>query len=176
MTIITISGQIGSGKSTLAKEIAKKFNLRYISAGEIMRSMANEKGMSLMEFSRFAELNSSVDKEIDRRQTEIAKLGNCVVDGRISAHFLSPDLRIFLITPLKIRAKRIMERDKISTIGKAIKEIREREESERKRYKKIYNIDFEDFDNYDIIINSANFTREKLVKIVSNIVETIQKY
>ncbi|MEM2918695.1 MAG: AAA family ATPase [Candidatus Altiarchaeota archaeon] len=172
--IITISGQIGSGKSTLAKEIAKRFNLQYISAGEIMRSMATEKGMSLMEFSKFAELNSSVDREIDKKQKELAKNGNCVVEGRISAHFLDSDLKIFLITPLEIRAKRVMERDNLSTIEKAIIQIKEREESERKRYKKIYGIDFDDFSKYDIIINTKNFTKEKLADIVSAIVEKIK--
>lgn len=174
--IITISGQIGSGKSTLAKEIARRFNLRHISAGEIMRTMAAEKGLSLIEFSKFAELNSSVDKEIDERQMSLAKEGNCVVDGRISMHFLDSQLKIFLITPLEIRAKRVMERDKISTVEKAIKQIKAREESERRRYKKIYGIDFDDYDDYDVVINSARFTKEKLADIVSGIVEkTIKK-
>ncbi len=173
--ILTISGQIGSGKSTLAREIAKRFNLRYISAGEIMRNMAAEKGMSLIEFSKFAELNSSVDKEIDERQMALAREGDCIAEGRISAHFLDSQLKIFLVTPLEMRAKRIMERDDINTIEKAIKQIKAREESERKRYMKIYGFDFEDFDNYDLIINSARFTKEKLADIVSGIVEKVIK-
>jgi len=175
MAIITISGHIGSGKSTLAREIAKRFNLSYISAGEIMRTMAKEKRMSLIEFSKFAELNSSVDKEIDERQIALAKEGNCIADGRISAHFLDSELKIFLITPMNIRVKRVMERDNISTIEKAMQQIRVREESERKRYMKIYGFDFEDFDNYDLILNSANFTKETLADIVSGIVEKVIK-
>jgi len=173
--IITISGQIGSGKSTLAKEIAKRFKLRYISAGEIMRKMAKEKGMSLIEFSKFAELNSSVDREIDERQVELAKEGNCVVEGRISAYFLNSKLKIFLITPLNIRARRVMERDKLKNIEEAIELIKKREDSERKRYRKIYGINFDDFENYDIILNTERFTKDELADIVSSIIKEVIK-
>ncbi|RLI90672.1 MAG: cytidylate kinase, partial [Candidatus Altiarchaeales archaeon] len=38
--IITIGGSICSGKTTLARELAKRFNLKHISAGSIMREMA----------------------------------------------------------------------------------------------------------------------------------------
>lgn len=170
MVIITISGQIGSGKSTLAKEIAKKFNLRHISAGKIMRNLAEKHNMSLMEFSKFAELNSWIDKEIDDTQKKLAEQGNCVVEGRISAFFLNPQLKVFLIAPLEIRAKRIAERDNI-IIGKAYQLIQEREESERKRYKKIYHINFDNLENYDIIINTGNFTKEETAEILFSIIE-----
>ena len=35
--------------------------------------MAKEKGMSVLEFSEFAEGNDDIDKEIDKRQAELAK-------------------------------------------------------------------------------------------------------
>lgn len=38
--VITIDGLNGTGKSTLAKELAKKFNFSYLSAGTIFRSLA----------------------------------------------------------------------------------------------------------------------------------------
>jgi cytidylate kinase len=172
--IITISGQIGAGKSTLAREIAKRFNLKHISAGEIMRKMAEKHEMSLMEFSKFAELNSWIDRVIDEKQKKLAEKGNCVVEGRISAHFLKPELRIFLIAPLEIRARRIAERDNISGgIRKAIELIQKREESERKRYKKIYHIDFDSFENYDVILNTGVFNQNQLIDIVSAIITKI---
>ncbi len=170
--IITISGQVGAGKSTLAKEIAEKFNLKHISAGGIMREMADQRGMSLMEFSKFAELNSWIDKDIDEKQKKLAKRSrNCVVEGRISAHFLEADLKVFLIAPLEIRAKRVMKRDEVTTLGKAMKSIQEREESERKRYKKIYHIDLDNLEEYDLVLNTAKFTPQQMSEIVSSIIE-----
>lgn len=172
--IITVSGQIGAGKSTLAKDLAEKFNLKYISAGGIMREMAQEHEMSIMEFSKFAELNSWIDREIDEKQKKLAEESdNCIVEGRISAHFLQADLKVFLIAPQKIRAKRIMRRDNFSSMEKAIKAIEAREKSERRRYQKIYGIDLDDLESYDLVLNTAKFTSQQIEVIVAGVIERV---
>ena len=169
--IITIGGSICSGKTTLARELAKKFNLRHISAGSIMREMAKKRGMSLLEFSRYAESNPEVDLEIDRRQKELAT-GNCVVDGRLSAHFLDSDLKIWLDAPLNVRAERLSERDKKSEED-AKRSIIEREDSERKRYMEIYGINLRDISAYDLIINTAKFDIKTMTELVSIAIKDI---
>jgi len=166
--IISISGLIGSGKTSLAKNICKRFNLRYVSAGEIMRDMAKKEGMSLIEFSAYAEKHPEIDKKIDERQRELAK-GDCVVDGRLSAYFTNPDISIWLTAPLDIREKRIAKRDKIS-LEDAKKTIMEREESERRRYKKFYNIDLYNIEKYDLVINTGKFNIEALTEILSSVI------
>ena len=45
--IITMSGPHGTGKSTYAKALAKALNLRYVSAGELFRNLAQQHKMSL---------------------------------------------------------------------------------------------------------------------------------
>ena len=169
--IITIGGSICSGKTTLARELAKKFNLRHISAGSIMREMAKKRGMSLLEFSRYAESNPEVDLEIDRRQKELAT-GNCVVDGRLSAHFLDSDLKIWLDAPLNVRVERLSERDKKSEED-AKRSIIEREDSERKRYMEIYGINLRDISTYDLIINTAKFDIKTMTELVSIAIRNI---
>lgn len=168
--IITIGGSTGSGKTTLAEEISKRFKFRHISAGEIMREMAKEREMSLLEFSKYAESDIGIDREIDKRQKKLV-MGNVagrrfdskaskphsIIDGRLSAYFLKPDLAIWLNAPLKVRAKRIMQRDCISKIADAKKHIAGREKSERIRYKKIYGIDLNNMEIYDLIINTEKF-------------------
>ena len=52
--IITISGKAGSGKSTVAKSISQKLNLRHYSIGDLMRAMAREKKISLLELNKLA--------------------------------------------------------------------------------------------------------------------------
>ena len=71
--IITIGGLAGTGTTTAAEILSKKLDIPYISAGSIFREMAKEKGMSVLEFSEFAEGNDDIDKEIDKRQAELAK-------------------------------------------------------------------------------------------------------
>ncbi|RLI91866.1 MAG: cytidylate kinase [Candidatus Altiarchaeales archaeon] len=171
--IITVSGLIGSGKSTLAREISKKYGLRYISAGEIMRQMASQRRMSLLEFSKYAEKNPEIDKEIDKKQVALAKKGKCVVDSRLAAYFIpNPSLKIWLKAPFEIRVKRIAKRDSIS-IEKAKKEVLERERSEKERYRRFYNIDLEDLNFYDLIIDTGKFAKDETQKIAFSAIDSL---
>jgi len=174
--IITVGGMIGSGKSTLGKGIAKRFNIDYISIGDVMRRMAEEMNMTLNQFSEYAETHPEIDKKIDNLQKKmIKKAKNCVVDGRLSAYFATnPDLRIWLNAPLKVRAKRVASRDNIS-VKEAIDRIIERERSERKRYKTIYNIDLDDLSIYDLVINTGIFDVDATINIASNAIENLNQ-
>jgi CMP/dCMP kinase len=170
--IITIGGSIGSGKTTLADEISRAFNMQHVSVGKIMREMAKEKGMDILEFSKYAEDNPSIDKEIDRKQKSMCHDGNSVVDGRLSAYMLDANLRLWLDAPLVVRAQRVAKREK-TTETRAKKDIIKREESEKKRYKDIYKIDLDDRAIYDLIINTKRFTVEEIVSIVSAVIKSI---
>jgi CMP/dCMP kinase len=172
--IITIGGSIGSGKTTLAKELAKKYKLKHISAGLVMRNMAEKMGMTIEEFSKYAEGDPEIDMEIDRQQKKLAK-GDCVVDGRLSAYFLEPDLRVWLTAPLKVRISRTAKRDKkIKEDAKAA--LINRENSEKKRYMEIYGINLDDMTNYDIVINTETFDVKTIVDLVSVAIKNIKAY
>lgn len=172
--IITVGGSAGSGKSTLAKDIAKEFRLKYISVGKIMRNMAAERGLSLLEFSAHAEQNPEIDREIDQRQKEAAK-EDCVVDGRLSAHLLKPDFSIWLTAPLDRRVERIAGRENIPP-EEAWERIIERGESERKRYREIYNIDLDNLEIYSLVIDNGKLdiegTKALAVKAIKNLKTT----
>ncbi|MEM3569073.1 MAG: AAA family ATPase, partial [Candidatus Jordarchaeales archaeon] len=143
--VITISGLHGTGKTTQAKFLAKRFGLRYVSAGEIMRKMAEERGISLEEFSRIAENDPLIDRQIDERMISEAEKGNVVLDGRLTAWMAGDkaDIKILLTAPLDIRVERIAKREGKS-IEEALKETVIREESEKKRFMDIYGIDVDD--------------------------------
>ena len=162
--IITIGGSIASGKTTLAKELSKQLGFEHISAGGIMRDMAEEQEMSLSEFSKHAEKNFKIDREIDKRQKELAK-GNCVVDGRLSSHFLDSNLKIWLVSPVDVRVRRVAGRDGCSP-DEALNEIVSREKSEQKRYKKLYNIDLNGLEKYDIILNTDRWDIKGITDVV----------
>lgn len=170
--IVTVGGSIGSGKSTLARAVSQKFDLVHISAGSVMREMAKERGMSLIEFSRYAENDSSIDKLIDDRQKELAAGGNCVVDGRLSAYMIEADLRIWLDAPLDTRSIRVSEREKIPA-GDAKTRILDREGSEKKRYLEIYGIDLDDMKPYDLVINTGKFGIDDMVSLVAMAIKSI---
>lgn len=169
---ITISGLPGTGTTTVAKIIAKKLNLKLISAGEIFRELAIKKGMTLEEFSKYAEENPEIDLLIDRTQKELAeKEKDAVIEGRLSGWFIKDaDLRVLLFADPEIRYQRIAKRENkdISTVRR---ETKLREEIEKRRYQKFYNINIDDWSIYDIIINSGKFSAEKIADIIIKAVE-----
>lgn len=164
---ITISGLPGSGTTTVARILAKRLNLKLISAGEIFRDLAAKRGMTLVEFGKYAENNPEVDLLIDKTQKELAeKEEDAVVEGRLSGYMVkNPDLKVWLFADAEIRYERIAKRE-----GKDIAVVRgetkKREELERRRYEKFYSINIDDWSIYDLAINSGRFDAEKIVEII----------
>ena len=174
--IITISGKAGSGKSTVTREVAKKLNLKHHSIGDLMRQIAKERNISLIELSREAEKDYSVDKELDKKQIELKEQDNFVIDGRLTAFFIpNADIKVFLDCSDEVRAERILkagrEDEKSKHIDDSIERIKQREESERKRYKKLYNIDYYDKKLYDLIIDTTNLSIKEVVEKIMKAVK-----
>lgn len=171
--IITIGGPAGSGTTTAAKVLSEKLDIPFLSTGFIFRDMAKEYGMTPIEFSKFAENNTDIDKEIDKRQADIAyESGNIIVEGRLSAHFIEADLKVWLTAPLDIRAERVHNRE-FKSIEQAAREIKIREDSEASRFKEIHGIDIYDYDIYDVVLNTDSFSPESISKIILNILKVI---
>ncbi len=174
--IIAISGKAGSGKSTIAKAISKGLRLKHYSMGDLMRGVAKDKGMTLLELSKLAESDESIDKELDKKQIELGKNeDNFVIDGRLTAFFLpNSDFKIFLDCSDEERARRILEAkrddEKSKDISEMIKQINKREDSERIRYKKYYGVDYLDPLLYDVLIDTTDLDIEEAVKAVLDVV------
>ena len=172
--IVTIGGLAGTGTTTLAEVLSERLDIPYISAGFIFREMAAEHGMTVLEFSEFAEGNDDIDKEIDKRQAEKAKQAeNLIIEGRLSAFFVdNADLKICLITPFDVRSKRIAQREEKS-VDVAKEEIITREKSEALRYKEIHNIDISNMEIYDLIINTDSFDPQSISEIIIQTLKVI---
>jgi len=166
---ITISGEIGSGKTTIAKMLAARLGYKYYCVGDFMRSMAKEKGMTLLELSALAEKDRTVDMELDERQKGLNKEDNFVLDSRLGFHFVKNAFRIFIAVDVKEGARRVYndlrhaEREN-TTPETTLENIKRRRESERKRYRKYYNIDLFNKDNYDLVIDTTEITPEAAVE------------
>jgi cytidylate kinase len=171
--IITIGGTAGSGTTTAAKVLSERLEIPFVSAGAIFREMAAERGMTPVEFGKFAENNTDIDKEIDNRQAKLAEEAqDLIVEGRLSAYFIDADLKVCFTAPLEVRAKRVCEREDKS-IELAKEEILSREESEALRYMDIHNIDIRNMDIYDLIINTDSFKPESIAEIILTTIKVI---
>jgi len=177
---ITVSGMIGAGKSTVSDYLADKFHYIRYSSGGIMRKMASDRNMTLLDLSKIAERDSSIDREIDRIQTEIGKNeDNFVIDGRMSWYCIPNSLKIYLDVSAEEAARRIFNDknairkiEKYSSVEELTQQILERKKSEIKRYSK-YNIDIHDKTNYDVYLNTTNM---EIKEVTDYLTEVIQRY
>lgn len=172
---ITVSGPPGSGTTSLSKQISEKFSFDFISAGEVFRTLAAEKGMNLIEFGNLCESDPSVDRLIDERQKELGESkDDIIIEGRLAGHMIgNADFRIWVAASAECRAHRIAEREDVDVEASKAETI-EREHSEAERYMKYYGIDINDLAIYDLVINSEKWGREELAAVVYTAIEKIK--
>jgi cytidylate kinase len=173
---ITVSGPPGSGTTSLAKYLAQHYTLEMISAGEVFRQIATERGLDIAELGRFAENDLSIDALIDARQKELAReRDDIVVEGRLSGWIVEKaNLKIWLMAPLACRAKRISHRDLVDEYTARMMTT-VREACEARRYQNYYSIDIHDLSPYHMILNSELWTAEQLGAIVDTALGFLKK-
>jgi len=165
--VITISGPHGTGKSTYAKALAEAFHLRYVSAGELFRDLARQRGVTLEDFSQMAAENPAVDKIIDERTKAEAEKGGVVIDAQLGGWMVKElaDVKVLIVAPDDVRFRRIATRDGIS-IEEARKQTLAREAFQRQRYEKYYGIDVTDLSIYDVKVDTGDCPLEKAKSMV----------
>lgn len=182
--IVTINGTPGSGKTTIGKAIAKKYNLKFFSIGQIRRKIAKIFELSIDEFNKIGEKHKFTDIFIDEMIKSYIK-DNAVIDGRLAWYFFNKSIKILVLCDKKIAAKRILKdikknrrkgERKYKNLKEVLKEIEERIKSDEKRYKKYYGIsNIYDFKNYDIIIDSSKLKKQEMINVIIEAINLIKK-
>lgn len=165
--MITVGGPHGAGKSTYAKALAEALQLRYVSAGELFRDLARERGLTLETFSKMAAEDPAIDRLIDERTKAEAKKGGVVIDAQLGAWMVKDlaDVKVLIIAPDDVRFRRIAERDRIS-VQESRKRTLARETIQKKRYQKYYGLDVSDLSIYDLKIDTGLYPIEKAKSVV----------
>jgi cytidylate kinase len=155
--VVTIGGPHGTGKSTYARMIAKQFKLRYVSAGQLFREIAKEKGIGLEELGKQAASSPGIDRMIDERSAVEASKGDAVIEGQLAAWMAKglAQVRIYLKAPDKERIARIANRDHLS-YETARRQTLERERIQRERYRRYYGINIDDLTPYNLVIETGS--------------------
>jgi predicted cytidylate kinase len=167
---ITISGPPGSGKTTACKKLSEILGIEAMVFGEVFRSLAKERGMTLAEFGELAERDPSIDRMIDETILDVARQNpNIILESRLSAHMLTnnniPAFRVYLEASPEVRIKRVGIREGES-YDEVYRHTLERQSSEAKRYKMYYDIDIEDTSVYDMIIETDNLDPDQVVDAI----------
>lgn len=160
--LITISGPPASGTSSVATQLTDELDFEYINGGDIFRSMASDRNLSLSELTALSEKDDSIDRELDERLQQIitehlsntrspsgeglvieSRLAGCHANGRA-------DLSVYITAEPKVRYERTEGREE------TLEQMKRREASEKERYKRYYGYDMEDPTVYDLYIDTSD--------------------
>jgi len=167
--IVTIAGKPGSGKSTVARALAARLGLDHTSAGDFMREMATESGVSVLEFGALAEADPAIDRAIDERSRTLGEeRDGFVIDARLAWHFVPHSIKVFLDVSLAVAAVRIYGDQRGSEaenvdLESTLRNTERREASESKRYMDYYGVDYMDLGNYDLVVDTSDMTVNEVV-------------
>jgi cytidylate kinase len=169
MPTLTISGLPGSGTTTISKLLERDLHLPRIYTGMFFRRLSKKYKMNLAEFSKYCESDSSIDHQIDKKQIDLLKKGNLIIESRVGGWLAYKNniqaYKIWLEAGLKVRAGRVAKRENKS-MAESIRQISEREESEKRRYKTYYRIDLADLSIYDLVIDTKDKSPEEIEALI----------
>ena len=137
-------------------------------------TMADEKGISFEELRQLAEESTAIDMELDKKQVNLAKEGNCVLGSRLAIWMIADaDLKVYLTASSKVRAGRIADREN-GTLEEKVRETEDRDQKDSARYKKIYAIDTSKYEFADLIIDTDVNNVNEVVDLILEAVESLQ--
>ena len=165
---IAISSRSGCGNTTVTRLVSEK--LGYPMINFTFRQMAEERGMEFWAFCRLAENDYEIDKELDRRQVEMAMaIPDCVLGSRLAIWMLDKaDLKVYLTASAETRARRILKREG-GTFEERYEQTVRRDSNDSARYMKIYGIDNTSAEEVaDLVISTDDKTPEEIVSIIAS--------
>ena len=178
-----ISGPPAVGKTTVAKGLADVFNIKCVSGGDVLKTMATESGFESggddwwdtihgIKFLEQRKQNFEYDKQLDQRLVHLFNKGDFVITSYTLPWLVQGGVKIWLEGSHASSARRMQSRDKMSSQD-AYNTTKLRFDENKKLYKKLYNYDFGyDPDVFDLVINTNNLTA---VQVINKAEEFVRK-
>ncbi len=163
--IITITGDHASGQGTLSNLLKEKLNYEIYRNGQYVRKLAQEKGMTIVEFQEYLNTHPDLDREIEKSATKYAEEhDNLIIDAKLGWYAVPDSFKVYLKVNIDIAVKRAYEDENrkntepFENIKQAKEAIIYRHQEETKRWQEEYGINRDDMNNYDLVIDTSNLT------------------
>lgn len=179
---VIISGPPAIGKTTVAKGLAKEFDLKYLSGGDVLKELAEEQGFRTgrddfwdtsfgMEFLSMRKTNHEFDKKVDEKLKKLFLEGGKIITSYTLPWLVRDGIKIWLAGSQKNSAKRMTIRDGIS-FEEALEIVEKRYQENKMIYKKLYGFNFGgDLSVFDIIINTDNLGANEVLSVARSVVK-----
>ncbi|MBP5354009.1 MAG: cytidylate kinase family protein [Lachnospiraceae bacterium] len=168
---ITMTGNLGSGKSTVCRLLEAKYGFEIFSTGKVIRQIADDMGISVLEMNELMSKDPKYDHMIDDRTATISRDNPdkpILFDSRLAWHFVPKSFKVFLSVDLAEAARRVYAdatRGEVETYkseADAAQQLAARAANEDARYEEIYGIHYFDFNNYNLILDSSYLPPERI--------------
>ena len=170
---ITLTGNLGSGKSTICRILTEKYGFELYSTGKVIRQIADEMGISVLEMNELMSKDHKYDHMIDDRTAQISRENpdeNILFDSRLAWHFVEKSFKVFLSVDLAEAARRVYadasrgEVESYKSEADAAEQLAARAANEDARYNEIYGIHYFDFNNYNLVLDSSFLPPERIAE------------
>lgn len=172
---ITLTGNLGSGKSTLSKILETEYGYEIFSTGKVIRQIAEEQGVNVLEMNKRMEKDHKYDHMIDDTTARISreqKDKKILFDSRLAWNFVEVSFKVFLSVSLPVAAARVLGDasrgtvEAYASVEECMASLRDRAATEDRRYKEIYGIEYFNYANYNLVLDSSDCAPEVLAKIL----------
>ena len=179
-----ISGPPAIGKTTVAQGLAKEFNLKHLSGGDILKEMADAEGFSShgddwwdtqdgMNFLEKRKINTDFDKKVDEKLQELFHQGNVVITSYTLPWLVNDGIKLWLSGSFVNSARRMKTRDNVTELD-ALEVVKKRFDENKEIYKSLYNFEFgQDLSVFDKIINTDDLNAEQVLEIAKSTVRDL---
>jgi len=158
---ITLSGGVASGKSTVGKILAERLDYSFKSIGQKTRQIAEQRGLTILEFQQECLNNPELDKEIDREfSNECNAATDLVIDYRLGFKFINSSFNIYLKVSDDTALSRLK---KANRKNETYHTLHDRNDCFVQQFKNTYNIDFTKEDQYDLVLDVDDMAPDEIV-------------
>ncbi|MDI1496195.1 MAG: Nucleoside/nucleotide kinase [Cenarchaeum symbiont of Oopsacas minuta] len=161
---VVVSGPPAVGKTTVAKALGEKFDLKYISGGDVLKDIAFECGFNAagddwwdtqdgLKFLQMRSKDDKYDKQVDKKLIDAYQTGGIVMTSYTIPWIAKGGIKIWLDGSHKISANRMQSRDGMD-VRKAMNISKKRYDGNKTLYRRLYGFDFGQQSVFDIIIDT----------------------